>query len=257
MDTIKFYNTLMHNNMEVRVFEMYKGIPRKGIREDGNVVRYYQTKEPEILNCNITNKGYKFVLYKEDTPDRPIRRVLVHRLVASAFIPNPEGKVSIDHINENKKDNRICNLRWCTAKENTTYYHDVKKSREYLILKNMFEAIKKEKNELKKECNILQAEWEKLQKEYEKLYRIKTQIENKLKATTLLTTYEQKNLASVGNTIYINGVKYDSIRAGARAIVQEMPYKNVETIRKELQKVSTGRRSEGMMYGKFNISLTE
>jgi hypothetical protein len=40
-----------------------------------------------------------------------------HRLVALAFIPNPEGKPEIDHINRNILDNRACNLRWATKRE--------------------------------------------------------------------------------------------------------------------------------------------
>ena len=44
--------------------------------------------------------------------------VLVHRLIAKAFIPNPENKSFIDHINRIRTDNRIGNLRWATRHEN-------------------------------------------------------------------------------------------------------------------------------------------
>ena len=43
---------------------------------------------------------------------------LLHRIIAELFIPNPENKPCVDHINTDRYDNRACNLRWVTQKEN-------------------------------------------------------------------------------------------------------------------------------------------
>lgn len=80
-----------------------------------------------ILKPYISNSGYLLVgLYKQQKRDRK----LLHRLVAEAFIPNPENKPEIDHINTDKTDNTVflnedgsvnydkTNLRWTTRKEN-------------------------------------------------------------------------------------------------------------------------------------------
>ena len=70
-----------------------------------------------ILKHCINNKGYHCVnLYKNGVG----KRFLVSRLVAQAFIPNPNNLPEVDHIDENKDNNDVHNLRWCTRQFNNT-----------------------------------------------------------------------------------------------------------------------------------------
>ena len=50
-----------------------------------------------------------------------VKNFKIHRLVAQSFIPNPENKLEVNHINEIKNDNRFFNLNWMTSLENNNH----------------------------------------------------------------------------------------------------------------------------------------
>lgn len=68
-----------------------------------------------ILKACCDSKGYPFVLLSKDNK---AQTNYIHRLVAEHFIPNPNNKPEIDHIDTNPLNFSIENLRWCTRKEN-------------------------------------------------------------------------------------------------------------------------------------------
>jgi len=74
--------------------------------------------EKSILKEGTTNCGYVRVNLCKNGKNK---KHSVHRLVATAFIPNPENKPCVNHIDGNKKNNKLENLEWVTHKENTNH----------------------------------------------------------------------------------------------------------------------------------------
>ena len=77
-----------------------------------------QGRQRRQLRPTVTRWGYcHTALSRNDNR----RGYFVHCLVAEAFIPNPEHKSQVNHIDGNKCNNSVSNLEWCTAKENTAH----------------------------------------------------------------------------------------------------------------------------------------
>ena len=95
--------------MENEVFKIYKET-----RNNRWGHRVYEVSNLGRVKCNgeivepYIDKGYLRINF-----------IKIHRAVAEMFIPNPENKPYVDHINTDRYDNRAENLRWVTAKENS------------------------------------------------------------------------------------------------------------------------------------------
>lgn len=93
IEEYKFWREYYNNRWGHRIYE---------VSNFGNVKCNGKIFEPKIRN-----NGYKM-----------IGRYFIHRVVGELFIDNPENKPEIDHIDTNKLNNRVDNLRWVTPKEN-------------------------------------------------------------------------------------------------------------------------------------------
>ncbi len=85
-------------------------------KQNNSKLQYVEPKE--IKRYANTKNGYVYVQLWNNSSYKNIR---LHKLVAQAFIPNPENKPQINHIDGNKQNNRIDNLEWCTCKENINH----------------------------------------------------------------------------------------------------------------------------------------
>ena len=86
-------------------FGNVKSVPRQGSRGG-------------IMAGRIDKKGYKDFTFRKDGEQTTMK---CHRLVAMAFLPNPNNLPEVNHKDENKLNNRVDNLEWCTTAYNHEY----------------------------------------------------------------------------------------------------------------------------------------
>lgn len=90
---------------QVSTLGRVKSLPRNTTH--GKILKSIVDKDG-YLYVNLYNNGYR-------------KKMKIHRLVAQAFIPNPQNKPEVNHIDENKQNNMVENLEWLTSKENSNY----------------------------------------------------------------------------------------------------------------------------------------
>lgn len=112
-------NNLTYDDYKDEIWMFINGYPNYMVSNCGRVksLNYRGNGKEHILTPSL-NKGYLTVILYNSS-HRNLK--LIHRLVASVFIENPELKPQVNHKNGNKTDNRVVNLEWCTSKENINH----------------------------------------------------------------------------------------------------------------------------------------
>lgn len=103
----------------MEVWRKVKGFENYEVSNMGRV-----RSKRKILKPFVNGKGYLRVALGQNTMK------FVHRLVAEAFVENPNGYPIINHKDENKRNNTATNLEWCTSKYNSNYGNAPMKSSE-------------------------------------------------------------------------------------------------------------------------------
>jgi hypothetical protein len=106
-------------NREIK-FRAYTEFYKYEVGDDGSVwsLDYNHSGQRRIMKQYYDRDGYRYVFLVIN--GKRFKR-LVHRMVANVFIPNPENKPQVNHIDGVRDNNRVENLEWCTAKENSIH----------------------------------------------------------------------------------------------------------------------------------------
>ena len=114
---------------EVETFVKIEGFENY---EVSNLGKVRNIKSGIMLKPWITKDGYlRHCLYKHNKR----KNLLLHRIIATAFIDNPGKKPQVNHIDENKLNNDLSNLEWCTERENAIHGTRTKRVAEKLSKK--------------------------------------------------------------------------------------------------------------------------
>lgn len=86
-------------------------------------MKSFKFNRERLLKLRFTGRYYQMILYK----NKSCKSYYIHRLVAETFISNPDNLPFVNHKDENKQNNCVDNLEWCTQKYNINYGTSLKK----------------------------------------------------------------------------------------------------------------------------------
>ena len=109
MKELKWFNMVYNDINYGEWYKITKNGEIKNIKTNNIIKTHKGNRGYIVLKIKIGNKGFAF---------------LIHRALACTFIPNPENKKQVNHIDGNKLNNNLNNLEWCTPKENTRHAFD-------------------------------------------------------------------------------------------------------------------------------------
>lgn len=116
--------------------------------------RYIVSDEGEIRNTFGKTmkpynhpKGYLKVDLREGVSGNHGKQLFVHRIVAEAFLQNPESKPQVNHINEDKHDNCVSNLEWVTNAENQAWRKKINAMRRFAEKARLYGCLIEERND--------------------------------------------------------------------------------------------------------------